>query len=851
MDIQDKAGNRTRHFLIGSFTLLLLVSTCAFLYLGYYTSSASKESIDKVGSMYMAGINKQLSAHFRTLMTLKLEQAETVVEVVSTDTGDADQLYKELIYRIHIRGFNYLALCSQSGDLEMLYGEQIYLADPEPFYDSLRKNQEKIAIGKDESGNEVVLFGINAVYPMKSGQQSMALVAALPIEYIEKMLETDVSDDLVYTHIIRTDGSFISSAISKDYSDYFTSLYERYTDDSPKKIETYIDSLSTAMQNKEDYSVILELGGSRELIYCTLLPYSEWHLIIVLPFGALNQTVESLNRDTTIATILVFSLILLMLLIIFYIYYKASGRQMLALEAARQEAIQATKAKSEFLSNMSHDIRTPMNAIVGMTAIATTHIDDIEHVQHCLKKIALSSKHLLGLINDVLDMSKIESGKLTLTEERISLREVSDAVVSIVQPQIKSKNQNFSVHIDNITAEEVYCDSVRLNQILLNLLSNAIKYTQENGTIELSLYQEDAPLPGKENFIRTHIKVKDNGIGMTPEFMEHIFDSYSRADTKRVQKSEGAGLGMAITKYIVSAMNGTINVESVLDKGSEFHVILDLEKANEQEIDMVLPPWKMLVVDDDEILCRTAVDTLKSIGIQADWTQSGKQAIEMVKHHHQMRDEYQIVLLDWKLPEQDGISIARQMLQITDMPIILISAYDWGEFEAEAIAAGITGFISKPLFKSTLFHGLKKYMHFLETQDSTGIDMDLAGHNILVAEDNDLNWEILNELLSDFGMNLDWVENGQLCFEKFRSSAPGYYAAILMDIRMPVMNGIESAQAIRASDHPDAQKIPIIAMTADAFSEDVQRCLDSGMNAHTAKPVNLDEVISLLKKFIL
>ena len=463
----------------------------------------------------------------------------------------------------------------------------------------------------------------------------------------------------------------------------------------------------------------------------------------------------------------------------------------------------------------------------------------------------MSSKHLLGLINDVLDMSKIESGKLTLTEERISLREISDAVVSIVQPQIKSKNQNFSVHIDNITAEEVYCDSVRLNQILLNLLSNAIKYTQEDGTIELSLYQEDAPLPGKENFIRTHIKVKDNGIGMTPEFMEHIFDSYSRADTKRVQKSEGAGLGMAITKYIVSAMNGTINVESVLDKGSEFHVILDLEKANEQEIDMVLPPWKMLVVDDDEILCRTAVDTLKSIGIQADWTQSGKQAIEMVKHHHQMRDEYQIVLLDWKLPEQDGISIARQMLQITDMPIILISAYDWGEFEAEAIAAGITGFISKPLFKSTLFHGLKKYMNFVETQDNTGIDMDLAGHNILVAEDNDLNWEILNELLSDFGMNLDWAENGQLCFEKFRSSAPGYYAAILMDIRMPVMNGIESAQAIRASDHPDAQKIPIIAMTADAFSEDVQRCLDSGMNAHTAKPVNLDEVISLLKKFIL
>ncbi|NBJ92452.1 hybrid sensor histidine kinase/response regulator [Parablautia muri] len=851
MDIQDKMGNRTRHFLIGSFTLLLVISASAFLCLGYYMSNVSRKAIDKVGSLYMEGINKQISAHFRTLMTLKLEQAETVVEVVSANHDNANELYEELIYRIHVRNFNYLALCSESGDLEMLYGEPIYLADPEPFFESLENNEKKIAIGKDESGNEVVLFGINADYPMKNGEQCMALIAALPIEYISEMLDTDEVDELVYTHIIRKDGSFISSALSNDYSDYFSSLYERYPEDSRETIDAYIEALTTAMQNKEDYSAILELGGNRELIYSTLLPYSEWHLIIVLPFGPLNQTVENLNLNTTAATILVFALILLMLLFIFYIYYKLSCQQLIALDAARQEALLANKAKSEFLSNMSHDIRTPMNAIVGMTAIATTHIDDIEHVQHCLKKIALSGKHLLGLINDVLDMSKIESGKLTLTAERISLREISDALVSIVQPQIKNKNQNFNVHIDNIIAEDVYCDSVRLNQILLNLLSNAIKYTQEGGTVQLSLYQEDITLPEKENYVRTHIKVKDNGIGMAPEFIERIFDSYSRADSKRVQKTEGAGLGMAITKYIVNAMNGTITVESTLNKGTEFHVILDLEKALGQEMDMLLPPWKILVVDDDEMLCRTAIETLESIGIHADWTQSGNKAIQMVTAHHQMHDEYQIVLLDWKLPEQDGITIAKQMLQITDIPIILISAYDWGEFEAEAKAAGITGFISKPLFKSTLFYGLKKYMNISEAQDSSNVDMDLAGHNILVAEDNDLNWEILSELLSDFGLKLDWAENGQICFEMFKSSEPGYYAAILMDIRMPVMNGIEATLAIRASDHQDAQSIPIIAMTADAFSEDVQRCLDSGMNAHTAKPVNLDEVLSLLKKFIL
>ena len=851
MDIQENAGNRTRYFLIGSLTLLLVVSIAAFLCLGSYITKGSRESIDKVGSLYMEGINKQISAHFRTLMTLELEQVETVVGIVSTDIGNVGELYAELIDRVYIRNFDYLALCSESGNLEMLYGEQIHLADPESFYKSLRNKQEKIAIGKDESGNEVVLFGVNAQYPMKSGEQCMALVAALPIEYINQMLDIGETDALAYIHIIRKDGSFISSDLSGDYSDYFASLYERYQDGDLEKVNAYIEALSAAMESKEDYSAIFNFNGNRELIYCTLLPYSEWHLVIVLPFGILNTTVENLNRNNTVATVLVFVLILLMLLIIFHIYYKMTCRQLLDLESARQEALQATRAKSEFLSNMSHDIRTPMNAIVGMTAIATTHIDDKERVQHCLKKIALSGKHLLGLINNVLDMSKIESGKLTLTAERISLREILDGVVSIAQPQIKSKEQNFNVHIGKIVSEDVYCDSVRLNQILLNLLSNAIKYTPDGGSILLSLYQEDTHPSGKDDFVRTHVKVKDNGIGMTPEFLEHIFDSYSRADNKRVQKTEGAGLGMAITKYIVTAMDGTITVESELEKGTEFHLILDLEKALEDETDMLLPAWKMLVVDDDEMLCRTAVDTLKAIGIEAEWTLSGRSAIEMIKKHHQMRDEYQIVLLDWKLPDQDGIAIAKQILQITDIPIILISAYDWGEFEAEARAAGITGFIAKPLFKSTLFYGLKKYMNIEKSQNDTSVDMDLAGYKILVAEDNDLNWEILNELLSDFGMELEWAQNGQICLEKFQSSEPGYYNAILMDIRMPIMNGLEATRAIRACNHPEAQTVPIIAMTADAFSEDVQQCLDCGMNAHMAKPINLDEVITLLKKYIL
>lgn len=848
----NKKKNRTTHFLLGSFVMLLILGVSAFMYLSYYMSRVSEKSIDKVGDVYMSGIKEHIVAHFRTLIDLKFEQVEAVVQVVPVEMDDMDELYEELVYRTSVRNFNYLALCAEDGTIEMLDGEQFELTDPDPFFESLKKGEKKVAVGRDTNGNEIVIFGVDAHYPMKSGKTCTALAAAVPIEYISTMLGTDEEENaIIYSHIIRKDGSFIVSDMSDEYADYFSALYEKYANDDPAKIENYIDGLSTAMAEKKDYSAITNFEGSSQQTYCTMLPYSEWHLLTILPFGVLNETVENMNRDRTAATLLIGAIVLAVLLIIFFVYFKMTRQQMKELEEAREEALEANKAKSTFLSNMSHDIRTPMNAIVGMTAIAMTHIEDREQVQNCLRKITLSGKHLLGLINDVLDMSKIESGKMTLTAERISLREVVEGVVGIVQSQIRGKSQSFNVHISNIIAEDVYCDSVRLNQVLINLLSNAIKYTQEGGSIQLSLYQEQAPEEMGEGYIRNHITVKDNGIGMTPEFVEHIFESYSRADSKRVNKTEGAGLGMAITKHIVNAMDGTITVESEPKKGTTFEVTVDFERADTEEIEMVLPPWKMLVVDDDETLCRTAVEALDSIGIQSDWCMSGEKALEMVTKHHRMRDDYQIVLLDWKLPGMDGIMVARQIRQIVDrdMPIILISAYDWNEFEEEAREAGIDGFISKPLFKSTLYHSLKKYMNVEEIQEKAS--EELVGRRILVAEDNDLNWEILKELLSDIGMELEWAENGKICLEKFRESKEGHFDAILMDVRMPVMTGYEATEAIRALDHPDAKKIPIIAMTADAFSEDIRRCLDSGMNAHTAKPINLDEVVLLLKKFIL
>ena len=843
-------NTKTSHFLIGSFCGLIVISIVVFLALGVYMNRASEKTINAVGDLYMTGMSDRISAHFQTIIGSKFDQAEATVKVVDAHNENIDDLYEDLAYRAHARDFDYLALCSETGELQMLYGDQIQLADPEPFFTSLRNHQKKVAVGVDSDGDNIVLFGVEADYPMNDGSKCMAMIAAMPADYITAMLSMDKDDALVHSHIIRKDGTFVIQDSKVAYSDYFSVVREKQDDDKMEEAEEFITNLAVSMEAGENYSDVLQFDGNRQQVYSTALANSEWYLVTALPYGVLNETVNSLSQQRLIATFVSFAVIATLLLLIFFRYFQLMRLQLQEVEESRQIALQATKAKSEFLSNMSHDIRTPMNAIVGMTAIATAHIDDKEQVQNCLKKISLSGRHLLGLINDVLDMSKIESGKMTLSMDQISLPEVVEGIVGIVQSQVHGKNQSFNVHVDNIEVESVYCDSVRLNQVLLNLLSNAVKYTQEGGSISLSLYEEVSPKG--DNYIRVHIKVEDNGIGMDEEFQQKIFDSYSRADNKRVHKTEGAGLGMGITKYIVDAMEGTIQVESKLGQGTKFNLILDLEKAEIEEMDMILPAWKMLVVDDDEMLCKTTVEALKDIGVTADWTLSGEKAIALVEQHHKKEDDYQIILLDWKLPGMNGIQVAREIRRSLghNVPILLISAYDWSEFEAEAREAGVDGFISKPLFKSTLYYGLQKYMGVEESaEEQDKQHMDLSGRRILVAEDNDLNWEVLNELLSDAGMKLEWAENGQICVDMFAQSDQGYYDAILMDVRMPVMNGHEATTAIRALERADAQSVPIIAMTADAFSEDVQKCLDCGMNAHTAKPINLEEVLFLLRKY--
>lgn len=840
-------------FLIFSFIGVLLFSIVVFSVLGIYMSRKSEKAISEIGEIYMSGMNQQMSGHFDTVIGLRFDQVRGIISVVPTDNTNREQLYEELIYRAKVRGFDYLALCSEEGGFETLYGESIQPSNPGPFVEALVQGEQRVAVGVDSTGKEVVLFGIDASYPMRNGSKCTGLVAAVPLEYITDFLALQDKNQLMYYHVIRSDGSFVIQNRNMELAGFFEQLQEQLQSESGNSLEgTLIEEFGSALKNHKEYSGTLEVDGEKRQICGISLPYSEWYLVAVMPYSALDDTINRLSNQRMILTLLSCASILAILTLIFSRYFSITRSQVLELEDARQKAVESSKAKSEFLANMSHDIRTPMNAIVGMTAIATAHIDDQKQVQNCLRKITLSSKHLLGLINDVLDMSKIESGKLTLTTEQISLKEVVEGVVNIMQPQVKTKRQTFDIHVENILTENIWCDSVRLNQVLLNLLSNATKYTPEGGSIQLSLSEEKSPKG--ENYIRIHIKVKDNGIGMSPDFLKRIYESYSRADGVRVSKTQGTGLGMAITKYIVDAMEGSINIKSEIDKGTEVSLTFDFEKAVALEMDMVLPSWSMLVVDDDELLCRTAIDTLKTIGINADWVLSGEKAIELVTQHHQKRDDYQIILLDWKLPGMNGIQVAKEIRRNLgdEMPILLISAYDCSEFEEEAREAGINGFISKPLFKSTLYHALRQYMDTQTENDQTlNFNIDLSGRRILLAEDNELNWEVASELLSDLGVELDWAEDGQICLDKFQKSSAGHYDAILMDIRMPHMTGYEATKAIRGINHPDALSIPIIAMSADAFSDDIQHCLECGMNAHIAKPIDVIELTRLLKRYLI
>ena len=839
-----------KRFLLISFSTLALVCVIMFELASSKIEENSRSAISEVGEIYMMAMAKQTQQKFDAVVDLQIMEMKGILERHPPETETyGKEMLEQLALSAQVRNYTYLGLFTAEGESETIYGEAVEYQDESTFKTVLNDSNLRVFSGINKQGERQLCMLINAAYPMQGNKHSVAMVAALPMEYLERILALDEKDNLMYSFIIRKNGTYV---VRSKEDNYFEHISEMFSKNEGKTAEEYADELQQAINSNTDYSTIVRAAdGEYQSLLCTHLPDSEWYLISLMPFGTLDTIMENLDTGRQNTIMIVGLIILAGLLLIFLLYYRMSQQQMCELDRARREATKANKAKSEFLSSMSHDIRTPMNGIVGMTAIAMANIDDLARVKDCLGKITLSSRHLLGLINDVLDMSKIESGKLSLNLNQVSLREAMENIVNIVQPQVKARQQQFDIFIRDICSEDVYCDSIRLNQVLINLLSNAIKFTPERGMIHVSLTQEASPLG--ENYVRCHFEVKDNGIGMTKEFQEKIFDTFTREEKAQVDKIEGTGLGMAITKAIVDVMNGSIELESAPGEGSRFHITLDFEKAVVKEEDMHLPPWRMLVVDNNEDLCLSAVSALKELGINAHWATDGESAVEMAEKQNKEGNDYEVVLLDWKMPDMDGLHTARKMRHLfgDKVRILIISAYDWTDIEEEAKEVGIYGFISKPLFKSNLFLGLSKYL--LNSPDTKPEKLvegkDFEGKHILLAEDNDLNWEIAQEILSEAGFTLERAENGKICVEKFEESRPGTYDLILMDIRMPVMNGYDAAKAIRALNRPD-QNLPILAMTADAFSDDIQHCLVCGMNEHIAKPIDISRLTQILKKYL-
>lgn len=635
--------------------------------------------------------------------------------------------------------------------------------------------------------------------------------------------------------LIDSDGNYVIKG--HDYkNNNFIEFYKSYNQIDASGVE----ELGTRLTTQSGSFFMANSHGEDCLIaYAPISANQGWTILNYIQASSLHRSTVDWFLVVGVACALLF---LLMCDMAFMNWFN------MRLNDAAKEAEAANRAKSDFLSTMSHDIRTPMNAILGLTTIAERNVDDPAAVKDSLHKIGLASNHLLTLINDILDISKVESGKLTLAPAAFSIVEVTENLVNISQPMVKEKSLDFQFRTNAVEHEHLYADQLRINQVFINILSNALKYTEAGGSVFVDLQELPSDTP---DMVRLVYRVADTGMGMSAEFMEHMYESFSRQTDSRVNKVQGTGLGLAITKQMVDLMGGTIECQSKEGAGTTFTVTLDVPLAEHETEDVTLESVDVLVVNDDKALLETAQRLLSSLDARVEVASSGARALELVEARHSQRDDFRIIIVDGQLPDMDGVEVVRRVRALVGGlgPAILVSAYEWSDIEERAKDAGTNGFIAKPLFRSTLYQAINAQLNLTAAPVTREDDYsDIAGMHVLVAEDNDINWEILSMLLSMHGIEAAHAENGQVAVDMLASSQPGTYDLVFMDVQMPVMNGIEATRVIRALPDARIATIPIIAATADAFSEDVAVCMEAGMNGHIAKPIDIKLVLKEIRR---
>lgn len=704
---------------------------------------------------------------------------------------------------------------------------------------------------------EMLLIGVKTEPFTVNGNKIEYALTYYDIGTLADELRIDSYNGDGYSSVINTRGDYLVYEERENTTFERNNFYE-IMKTADIKYGVTVEEINEKISAREPISFQCELEGEDRLMLCTPMEDLRWYFVMSVPMEIFQNRANNLLELFTVLTGVILAIIVVVVILVLR---NRSQRNLMKyeikhgdeLKSALALAEQANRAKTTFLNNMSHDIRTPMNAIIGFTSLARTHIDNKERVKDYLEKIQQSSDHLLSLINDVLDMSRIESGKVNIEEKQENLADMLHSIRNIVQADINAKQMEFVIDTMNITDENIYCDKLRVNQILINLLSNAIKFTKPGGIISLHIKQKQVQKAGYGTY---EFKVKDTGIGISKQFIKEIFEPFARERNSTVSGIQGTGLGMAITKKIVDMMGGTIKIDSKEGKGTEITVTLDFKLQEEhKEIEIIesLKGIRTLVVDDDMNTCQSLAYMLRQLGLKSEWTMYGKEAVVRTKEALQMKDEFKVYFIDWLMPDMNGIETVRRIRKIVgkEAPIILLSAYDWAEVEQEAKEAGVTEFISKPLFPSDLRNILMKSFGIEEKgKEEEEEKFDFTGKRILLVEDNMMNREIATEYMKDFGFTVESAENGKEACDILKNSKPGYFDLVLMDIQMPIMNGYEATKAIRKFSNKQIANIPIIAMTANAFEEDKKLAKEAGMNGHVAKPIDIKQLMKPLKEIL-
>lgn len=840
---------------------LLCAALLTGMLLAYQTKTDA--AITQISRVYLGELTDQIISHFETSLNSQFAQVVTVMESAGEqDLADLDHLQSFLRRQRKNNEFTYVALLTEDG---MCYtDEEVYpaISKINSLNTLLQGKGRLISANETILGDDMLLLGTPISGVSFNGSRVAAALVGLDTQTLNEKILSHKADSNAYANVISQQGAFIMRSSNRHAETAGTNLFSTLKLSAEFDEGYSLEELRKQIAAGETGMSALTLNGEHEYLYYAPIPGTGWTMYVAMPSGGLDAHVASLSMFMSRAAVIVVSGIALTLLVFALIYIRIVRKSAALLEQEKERAEEAlaraeraSLAKSEFLSRMSHEIRTPMNGIIGMTMIAMQNIEKPSKVTDCLKKVTLSSKHLLALINDVLDMSKIESGKIELKRERFDFKVLLESLSTVYYGQAAAKNVDFNTVLSGDIREVLVGDSLRLNQIVTNLLSNAIKFTPANGRITLRV-----SAAGEGNgTVLLRFDVSDTGCGIAPENLDKIFNAFEQEDAGVAQKYGGTGLGLSISRRFCELMGGSLTVESKLGQGSTFTALLPFGTVNPPAKEK--PPidygsLKALVVDDDLETCEHVTMLLEKLGIDACWADNGYQAVAQVEQAHSLDEDFDVCFVDWKMPFLDGLETTRRIRQVVgkaDIAVVLITAYDPTEIEEAALEAGAIGIISKPLFSSTLvdaFESIRSSAPGAIEKPKRMTDYDFTGKRILVVEDNEINLEIATELVGVSGAAITAARNGKEAVDAFAASAPGYFDLILMDVQMPVLDGYGATRQIRAMNRPDALTVPILAMTANAFSEDVEHSMASGMNGHLSKPIDPDALYTELAKIL-